>query len=577
MGFKSDRAVWEAESGDFELVDMTIGDMLDRQALAFPDKEALVYNYPEMGLNLRQTYPQFRDEANRVAKGLLALGIARGEHVAVWGPNLPQWLYLQMGLAKIGAVLVTVNPAYRVQELEYVLRQADVTTLFMVEEVRGNSFLQSVYQLAPELKSISDPGKEELKSAVLPALKRVGLMSDTPQPGLLTFSQLLELGNAISDEALAARQASVTPRDTTIIMYTSGTTGFPKGAMLSHYSVLNAARLCAYRYRLQPEDRLVSPMPLFHIAGITSCSLVCFVAGSTLIQLVGFDPAKLLELVQQEKATMTGGVPTMLIAILNHPRFVAGEFDTSSLRWIYSGAASVPVILMEQIREKMGAECGVMLGQTENSGIVTMPYPDDSFEIRASTVGLPLEYNDLKVVNTGSGEPVGFGEIGELMTRGFMVMQGYYKMPEKTTEAIDAEGWFHTGDLATMNAQGYINIVGRVKEMVIRGGENIYPAEIEAFLLRYPALADAQILGVPDALMGEELVALLKLKPGAEATEDEIREYCRANLSRYKVPKYIKFVTDYPLTASGKVKKFELRQQLIDELGLQEAAKIKTA
>jgi len=577
MSVKGDRAIWEMETNGLNLLDLTIGEFFDQQTSLLQDKVALVYNYPEIGLDLRLTYGQFGDKVNQVARGLLALGIAKGAHVAVWGPNIPQWLYLQMALAKIGAVLVTINPAYRTHELEYVLRQAEVTALFMVEELRGNSYLEAVYSLAPELKNLANPLQDSLNSVALPALKRVGLLTDTARPGLLTFAQLLSEGETVSNELLLVRQATVTPSDTGIIMYTSGTTGFPKGAMLSQKSILNASYLSAQRNGLQPSDAFVSPMPLFHIAGITSCALPCFVTGCTLVQMLGFDPAKQLELIMSEKATVSAGVPTMLIAILNQPRFVAGEFDLASLRLVICGAAAVPVVLMEQVRDKMKANCGITLGQTEVTGAVSVTRPDDSFELKSVTVGLPLEYNEVKVVAVNTNQPVGFGEIGELLVRGVLVMQGYYKMPEKTAEVIDPEGWFHTGDLATMNPQGYLNIAGRTKEMVIRGGENIYPVEIEALLMGHPKVADAQVLGLPDALMGEEVIALLKLKAGQSADEAEMHAYCRANISRFKVPRYIKFVTEYPLTASGKVKKFELRQQLIEEMGLQEQANLKTA
>jgi len=577
MSVKGDRAIWEMETNGLNLLDLTIGEFFDQQTSLLQDKVALVYNYPEIGLDLRLTYGQFGDKVNQVARGLLALGIAKGAHVAVWGPNIPQWLYLQMALAKIGAVLVTINPAYRTHELEYVLRQAEVTALFMVEELRGNSYLEAVYSLAPELKNLANPLQDSLNSVALPALKRVGLLTDTARPGLLTFAQLLSEGETVSNELLLVRQATVTPSDTGIIMYTSGTTGFPKGAMLSQKSILNASYLSAQRNGLQPSDAFVSPMPLFHIAGITSCALPCFVTGCTLVQMLGFDPAKQLELIMSEKATVSAGVPTMLIAILNQPRFVAGEFDLAFLRLVICGAAAVPVVLMEQVRDKMKANCGITLGQTEVTGAVSVTRPDDSFELKSVTVGLPLEYNEVKVVAVNTNQPVGFGEIGELLVRGVLVMQGYYKMPEKTAEVIDPEGWFHTGDLATMNPQGYLNIAGRTKEMVIRGGENIYPVEIEALLMGHPKVADAQVLGLPDALMGEEVIALLKLKAGQSADEAEMHAYCRANISRFKVPRYIKFVTEYPLTASGKVKKFELRQQLIEEMGLQEQANLKTA
>jgi fatty-acyl-CoA synthase len=577
MGIKGDRAVWEAESEGMELINVTIGDLLDQQAEAIPDKEALVYNYPEIGLNLRLTYRQYRDEVNRLAKGLLALGIETGEHVAVWATNVPEWIFLELALAKIGAVLVTVNTNYRTTELEYVLHQGDTTTLFMIEEYRGNSYLESIYGIAPELKSLTDPIHERLHSAKLPCLKRVVLMSDALQPGLLLYSQIVRMGERITDEALRAWQASVTPQDVAQIQYTSGTTGFPKGVMLTHHSLLNNVLLFTARANLQPDDRYVSAMPFFHTVGCVMGVLGMLMRGCTLIPLITFDPLKQLELMAAEKATFSGGVPTMLIALLNHPRFQAGEFDLSSLRQVVSGGAPVPVVLMEQVESQLGATSWIVFGMTETSPIITQTILTDSFEIRAATVGRPLPHTEVKIVNPLTGEPVGFDEPGELLARGYMVMKGYYNMPDMTAETIDADGWLHTGDLATMNAQGYINIVGRVKDMIIRGGENIYPAEIEAFLMRHPKIAEAQVVGVPDSFMGEEAVALLRLAPGENATEEEIREYCRAGISRHKIPKYIKFVPAFPLTASGKVKKFELREQVIKELGLEEVAKLKTA
>ncbi len=577
MGVKGDRAVWEAESYGFELLNSTIGDLLDQQAEAIPDREALVYNYPEMGIEMRLNYRQYRDEANKLAKGLIALGIEKGQHVAVWSPNLPQWVLLEMALAKIGAVLVTINTAYRAYELEYVLRQGDINTLFMVEEVRGNSYLDSLYSIVPELKNIGDPATEKLDSTKLPYLKRAVLIGNTERPGLLPYNRVLELGATIADIVLTSRQARVTPHDIAQIQYTSGTTGFPKGAMLTHYNILNNAHLVAARGQMQPEDRMVTPMPLFHTGGCVLAVLTMLDKGGTLIPLIAFDPIKQLDLISKEKATISSGVPAMLVALLNHPRFIAGEFDTSSLRSMTSGGASVPVVLMEQVKEKMGADAAIVFGQTEASPTITQTVATDSFELKSATVGLPTAFCEVKIVNPHTGEPVGLDETGELLARGYLVMRGYYNMPDKTAETIDHEGWLHTGDLATMNQQGYINIVGRVRDMVIRGGENMYPAEIEEFLMRHPKVAEAQIIGLPDSFMGEEMAALLRLKPGVEATEDEIRDYCRANISKNKMPKYIKFVTDYPMTVSGKIKKFELKEQLIKEFGLEAVAKVKTA
>ena len=567
MGITGDRAIWEAESEGFELLHITIGDLVDQQAAVLPDKEALVYHYPERGLDVRLTYRALRDEVNRVARGLLALGIEKGEHVAIWAPNVPEWIFLQLALAKIGAVLVTVNTAYRAAELEYLLRQGDITTLFMVEELRDNSYLDSVYHIVPELKDILDPASEAVHSAALLHLKRVVLLGETSRPGCWQYAQVLDLGRTVPEEILAARQGSIAPDDAAQIQYTSGTTGFPKGAVISHAGHLNSAYLVAARTGIQSSDRMVSAMPLFHVAGCVGGLLKMLITGGTLIPLITFDAAKELELLSHERATLCWAVPTMLLAMLNHPRFLAGEFDTSTLRAVISGGAPVPVVLMDQIKAKMGADLVIAFGMTEASGYISHTLSTDTYELKSSTVGIPLPHIDVQLVNPQTGKPVGFGERGELLTRGFLVMKGYYKMPDKTAEVIDADGWLYTGDLATMNAQGYIAIVGRVKDMIIRGGENLYPAEIEAFLMRHPKVAEAQVIGVPDPLMGEELVALLKLKTGEHVDEGGIRDYCRGAISKQKIPRYIRFVTAYPLTASGKVKKFELQAQFIEELG----------
>ena len=577
MGIKGDRAFWEAESRGIQLVDLTIGELFDRQCAASAEKEALVYNYLEIGLDLRLTYRQYKEEVTRLAKGLLALGIERGEHVAVWATNVPEWVFLEIALAKIGAVLVTVNTNCRISEIEYVLRQGDVTTLFMIEEYRGNSYVDSLNRIVPELKALSDPINDRLRSPNLPELKRVVLIAQNAQPGMMLYSQVAPLGETVSDEVLTERQSSLDPHDVIQMQYTSGTTGFPKGVMLTHYAIINQAHVSCLIGALRPDERYVTAMPLFHIAGSLGAVMFSVYLGCTLIPLISFDPAKELELFAKEKATFSFNVPTMLVAMLNHPRFVAGEFDLSSLREIITGATPVPVVLMEDVRAKMGADCTIVFGLTESTGTVTETIQTDSFELKSSTVGIPHPHMDIKIADPLTGEPMRLGESGELMARGFLVMKGYYNMPDKTSEAIDSEGWLHTGDLATMNADGYVNIVGRVKDMIIRGGENIYPAEIEAFLMRHPGIAEAQVVGVPDSFMGEEVAAVIRLKPESVVNDGAVLEYCRDGISRHKVPKYIRFVTVLPLTASGKVKKFELRAQLIKELGLEEAGKLRTA
>ena len=576
MGIRGTKAIWDADTDGIELLDITIGDLLDRQARAFPDREAIVYRYPEIGLNLRLTYRQYQAEADRLAKGLLGLGIERGEHVAVWATNVPEWPLLEMALAKVGAVMVTVNTNYRSAELEYVLRQGDVSTLFLVPSYHDNSFVDAVYSAVPELRRLEHPSVDLLCCSNLPRLRRVILIGDSPAAGLLSYQEGVSLGARVSDEELRQRQATVSPQDVSMIQFTSGTTGFPKGVTLTHHASVNNAMLLGHRWEWQPDERLITAMPFFHAAGSLLFILGGLAAGVTVIPLISFDPRKQLELMARERATFTLAVPTMLIAMLDHPLLAGGALDLSSMRRVASGGAPVPVALMEQVREKLACDVAIAFGQTESSGIISTTPAHDPFELASSTVGIPLPHAEVKIVDE-AGEPVDFGMPGELLVRGYQVMNGYYRMPEKTAEVIDSNGWLHTGDLATMSRDGHVNIVGRLKDMVIRGGENLYPVEIEAFLVRHPKIAEAQVIGVPDLFMGEELCATLRCKPGEVATEDEIRQYCRAGVSRQKVPRYIKFVSEFPLTASGKVRKFQLKEQMIRELGLEEAARLRTA
>jgi fatty-acyl-CoA synthase len=576
MGIRSTKAIWDADTAGIELLDITIGDLLDHQARAFPDREAIVYRYPEIGLNLRLTYRQYQAEADRLAKGLLGLGIDWGEHVAVWATNVPEWPLLEMALAKVGAVMVTVNTNYRSAELEYVLRQGDVSTLFLIPSYRDNSFVDAVYSAAPELRRLAHPSVDLLRCSNLPRLGRVVLISDFPAAGMLSYQQVLSLGDRVSDEELRQRQATVGPQNVAMIQFTSGTTGFPKGVTLTHLASVNNAMLLSQQWDWKEDERLITAMPFFHAAGSLLFILGGLAAGVTVIPLITFDPGKQLEMIAQEKATFTLAVPTMLIAMLDHPLLAGGELDLSSMRRVASGGAPVPVALMEQVREKMACDVAIAFGQTECSGIISTTPAHDPFELASSTVGIPLPHVEVKIIDE-AGEPVGLGIPGELLIRGYQVMKGYYRMPEKTAEVIDSNGWLHTGDLATMSHDGHVNIVGRLKDMVIRGGENLYPVEIEAFLMTHPKIADAQVIGMPDLYMGEELCATVRLGPGEIATEDEIRQYCRDGMSRQKVPRYIKFVSSFPMTASGKVRKFQLKEQMIEELGLQKATSLRTA
>jgi fatty-acyl-CoA synthase len=566
MGLKGDLAYWEAEDFGIELLNLTLGNLFDQRVAEIPDKEALVYHYPEIGLELRLTYRQYQDEVNRLAKGLIALGLEKGDHVAVWAPNIPEWIFLELALAKIGATLVTVNTNYRASEIEYVLRQGDIAALLMIESFRGNSYLDSLYSLAPELKLLADPLTERLNCPTLPRLRHVVIIGQEAKPGLALYSQVLALGEGISDETLGERQARVSPHEIAQMQYTSGTTGFPKAVMITHYSLINQAYVAASRGGLDAEMRYVTAMPFFHVAGCLGAVIYSIYLGCTLIPLIVFDPLKQLELFARERGTFTFAVPTMLIAMLNHPRFA--DFDLSSWRLLFTGATPVPVTLMEQVKNIIGADCVIVFGMTETTGAVTQSFLTDSFELKAATVGLPQPHTSIKIINPQTGETAKIGESGELLARAFSNMKGYYRMPEQTAETIDADGWLHSGDLAVMQANGYLKIVGRVKDMIIRGGENIYPAEIESFLMRHPKVVEAQVVGLPDQYMGEEAAALIRLRPVETGTEEEIREYCRRGISRHKIPKYIRFVETFPLTPSGKVKKFELRTKLIEELKL---------
>ncbi|HEX7735737.1 MAG TPA: AMP-binding protein [Ktedonobacteraceae bacterium] len=571
MGMTKDGlSCWQADDEGTTLLDTTLGDLLDSRAEEVPGRKAVVYScYPEFGgaLDIRWTYAEYRARIDAVARGLMALGLQKGDHIAVWAANLPEWLLLEFASAKAGLVLVTVNPVYRATELEYVLKQGDVKALFFMAQVRDHNCLATVL-------SMVTPGEKngEVSSERLPMLRSICLIGRPPadlleqqnvRPQL--FSEMVASGAAVSTEALRERQASVTPSDPALILYTSGTTGFPKGAMLTHANIINSLQMGLYRSGVPTEQgtRYCLPLPFFHIAG-AGIAAGAIVGKFTLHPLLGFDALKTLQIIRQEGCEYIFAVPTMLIAMLQHPEFEQNRPTT--LKVVLSGGAPVPVTVMEQVKARMNADVAITFGLTESTGGVTYTPPGDSFERKSATVGISHPHMEAKIINPVTGQIVACGERGEFCCRGFAVMAGYYNMPEKTAETIDPEGWLHSGDLATMDQQGYINIVGRLKEMVIRGGENIFPREIEELLLRHPHIADAQVLGVPDAFFGEELLAVILSKEGAEINEQELRAYCKERISHQKIPRYIQFVQSYPMTASGKVQKFILRQQAIETL-----------
>lgn len=539
---------------------ITIGELLDQTTAKFPEKEAVIY--PEVGL--RYTFSEFQAVCNQVAKGLMSLGIKPGEHIAIWATNVPEWVTTQFASAKIGAVLVTVNTSYRVHELEYLLRQSDSTTILLIDSFRGTSYTDMLYEICPELKEC-EPG--QLKAKRLPCLKNVILIGDERKPGMFAWEDILERASEVSDKDLAHVQNSLDADDVINMQYTSGTTGFPKGVMLSHKNIVNNAINVAACQNITEQDRICIPVPFFHCFGCVMGTLASVATGATMVPIISFDPLKVLQAVQDEKCTALYGVPTMFIAELNHPEF--NTFDVSSLRTGIMAGSPCPKEVMKKVVEVMGAsEITIAYGQTESAPVITQTRPNDTIEQRVSTVGRVLPHVEAKIIDPATGDEMLQGEQGELCTRGVHVMKGYYNMPEQTAKAIDNEGWLHTGDLATVDEDGYYKITGRLKDMIIRGGENVYPREIEEFLYQHPKVLDVQVVGVPDEIYGEQILACIKVREQEELTVEEIKEFCDGKIARYKIPHYIQIVDEYPMTASGKIQKFRLRENAIKELGL---------
>ncbi|WP_017728718.1 AMP-binding protein [Halalkalibacterium ligniniphilum] len=536
-----------------EVLNQTIGQLIEEVAARQPTHEAVVY--PE--LDLRYTYEQFDQLCRKAAKGFMKLGIEQGEHVAIWATNVPEWLVTQFATGKMGAVLVTVNTSYRTSELEYLLKQSDATTILLIDGYRDASYLEMLYEIVPELKN-SDPG--HLQSEKLPYLKRVIHLGEERHPGMYTWNEVLQLGEEESDQALEERMASLKPGDVINMQYTSGTTGFPKGVMLTHYNLVNNGLNIAKCMNLTANDRLCIPVPFFHCFGCVLGTLACVSVGATMVPIQEFNPKVVLEAVQNERCTGLHGVPTMFIAELNEKDF--DSYDLSTLRTGIMAGSNCPIEVMKAVVEKMGAsEITIAYGQTESSPVITQTRVNDPLEIRVETVGRALPNVEVKIVEPGTEVEVPRGVQGELCTRGYHVMKGYYKNPDATSAVITKEGWLHTGDLAVMDENGYCRITGRLKDMIIRGGENVYPREVEEFLYQHPKILDVQVVGIPDETFGEEVSAWIKLKKGETATAEEIRTYCFGKIARFKIPRYIAFIDEYPMTASGKIQKFKLREQ----------------
>lgn len=534
------------------LNEKTIGEIVKEAAKKFPTTEA--YVYPEHGI--RKTYKEFDEETDELAKAFIGMGIQKGEHVAIWSDNKREWLLSQFATGKMGAVLVTVNTNYQEKELEYLLQQSDATTLILCESYKGTSYLDIIRSICPEVMQAK---KGTIQSEKLPHLKRVIVMSENEYPGMYTWSELLAHAESVSDEKLEQTLKALHNEDVINIQYTSGTTGFPKGVMLTHRNIINNGQLVGDYIHLSEQDRLCIPVPFFHCFGCVMGTIASVAHGTTMVIIEQFDPGKVLQMVQDEKCTALYGVPTMFIAELNHPDFA--QFDLSSLRTGIMAGSICPIEVMKRVIGDMGlSEITIAYGQTESSPVITQTKTDDTIEKRVSSVGKAHEGVEVKIIDPVTGEDTPAGVPGELCTRGYLVMKGYYKNEEATKSVIDSNGWLHTGDIAVMDEDGYIDITGRIKDMVIRGGENIYPKEVEEFLYQHPSIQDVQVVGVPDPKYGEELMAWIILKTGENLTPEGLKEYCKGKISFHKIPKYIEFIDAFPMTASGKIQKFLLRE-----------------
>ncbi len=557
-------------TSEVPLLGLTIGDMFDQIADRYPDNEALVSRHQ----NLRYRYRQLKAEVDRCARALIALGVSKGQRIGIWAPNCAEWAIVQFATSKLGAILVNINPSYRLNEVQYALRQSGCTWLVIAPEFRTSDYTGMIHELVPELAA-SRVGS--LAAAQLPDLRAVVRLGEDVSPGMLPWRELLALAGSVSADDLARRQREQEFDDPINIQYTSGTTGYPKGATLSHHNILNNGYFVTELLRFTDRDRLLIPVPLYHCFGMVMGNLGCVTHGATMVYPSGgFEATAVLEAAQAERTTALYGVPTMFIAALNHPDFA--RYDLSSLRTGIMAGSPCPVEVMKQVKELMHMDdVAIAYGMTETSPVSTQTRIGAPLAKQVGTVGQVHPHVQIKVVDPATWQVVPIGVQGELCTRGYSVMLGYWNNDEATRGAIDAARWMHTGDLATMDDEGYLNIVGRIKDMIIRGGENVYPREIEEFLYSHPKVQDVQVIGVPDIRFGEEVMAWVRLREGQEATVEEIRDYCRGKIAHYKIPRYVKFVDGFPMTVTGKVQKFVMRESSVKELGLEDAARVEMA
>ena len=551
------------------LIDCTFSEVLDRMVEEFPDQYAFKYTT----LDYTRTYSEFRDDVDAFARSLIALGVKAGHHVAIWATNIPQWYISFWATTKIGAVLVSMNTAYKIHEAEYLLKQSDTHTLIMIDDYRDSNYSETMAELCPELEN-TKPG-QPLHSKRLPFLRNI-ITVGFRQKGCLTWNEALERGNQVPVSEVYRMAAAVDKDDVCNMQYTSGTTGFPKGVMLTHYNVVNNGKCIGDCMELSTADRLMVQVPMFHCFGMVLAMTAAMTHGTTLLPLPYFSPKPALACINSEHITAFHGVPTMFIAMLENPDFEKTDF--SYMRTGIMAGSPCPISVMRDVVDKMNMkEIVITYGQTEASPGCTMSSINDSIEARVGTVGKALPEIECKIINPETGEECPDEVTGEFVARGYNIMKGYYKMPKATAAAIDKDGWLHTGDLACRTPEGYYRITGRLKDMIIRGGENIYPKEIEEFIYTHPKVKDVQVIGVPDEQYGEEIMACIILKDGETMTEAEMKEYINAHMARHKVPRYIDFVDSFPMNVAGKILKYKMREDAVKKLGLQKADSVVTA
>ncbi len=554
---------------DNDMFRITVGGMLEEVANEYPDMQAIKY----IDRDYCRSWKEFNEEVDKVAKGFLSIGVKKGDHVAIWATNVPEWLLTLFATAKIGAVLVTVNTGYKVFELEYLLRQSDTKVLVMTKGFKDADYVGIVNQLIPTLKD-STPNQLDIK--MLPFLKSIIAIGDDTPKGMLNFKDLYSHADEVSDSNFFAVKDSLHYDDVINMQYTSGTTGFPKGVMLTHYNIVNNGKSIGDCMAFTQDDKLCIPVPLFHCFGLVLGVMACITHATSMVPIEAYRPTEVMRAIQDEECTAVHGVPTMYIAMLEHPTFKDYKFPR--LRTGIMAGSPCPIKVMEQVINDMGQkDITIAFGQTELSPVCTQTTIDDSIELRVSTVGRALPNIETKIVDPETGKTLGPNQPGEFCARGYNVMKGYYKMEEATAQAIDDEGWLHTGDLAVVDENGYYKITGRIKDMIIRGGENIYPKELEEFLYTNEKIKDVQVIGVPDISYGEVVMACIILKDGCEMTEQEVKDAVKANMARHKIPAYVAFMDEFPMTSSGKIQKFKLRDWAVEHLNLQKAADVETA